>query len=364
MVKNSIIITYYTGLNILKSNLYLLQATIDADTEVIIVNDNPNSPLDAGVFEEINLQIRVVEPAQNGGYSIACNLGAEHATGDNLIFMDCDIMPTPGWMDKLNLAFGSVEQCGAVSATILSMDTGRVVHWGMGLTHGVDVVKPFQDGPLPKKLHTGIHEFSLLTAGCLFVPQQIFHDAGGFESLLYNGYCDLDLIMKIRQRGYKCVANSESIVYHRGKIAGQTRLAAEGDTKAFFVHRWGELLPDDGLDLFSMLLNCHEVKPKKDSTLLVNYANTLFATEYHDVLKDVFSLNYISSYNFRNIPESHTILEDHLSWSLISFQHPIIYFCDNFRRLIANRHWFSHRLGMGDFLADRNGNLMPTDELV
>lgn len=364
MFKNSIIISFYTGLNILKSNLHLLQSTIDTDTEVIVVNDNPGFSLNVNEFKEINIPIRIIDTEKNGGYSVACNLGAERSTGENLIFMDCDIMPTPGWMSNLINTTESGENYGAVSATILSMETGGVVHWGMGMTHGVDVVKPFRDGPLPEILQTGIHEFSLLTSGCLLVSRQIFKDAGGFEPLLYNGYCDLDLIMKIKQLGYRCVASSEALVYHRGKIAGQTRIASEEDARALFVHRWGKKLPDDGLSLFSMLVKSQKQKPKKGQALLVNYARSLYAPEYHDVFGNTFSLEFISRYDFRSIPEERTILEDHLSWSLITFQFPIIYFCDNFNRLKANRHWFLYRLGKNDFLADRNGNLIQTDSLV
>lgn len=39
----SIIITYYTGLNILYSNLSLLLQTNLDNVEIIIVNDNPKS---------------------------------------------------------------------------------------------------------------------------------------------------------------------------------------------------------------------------------------------------------------------------------------------------------------------------------
>lgn len=39
----SIIITYYTGLNILCSNLSLLLQTNLSDVEIIIVNDNPKA---------------------------------------------------------------------------------------------------------------------------------------------------------------------------------------------------------------------------------------------------------------------------------------------------------------------------------
>jgi len=273
-------------------------------------------------------------------------------------------MPTKGWFLSMIKAMDNTERCGAVSATILSMNTGGVVHWGMGMLHGVDVVKPFWDGPFPISLQKGIHEFPLMTSGCLLVPQEVFNQAGGFDPILYNGYNDLDLIIKIRELGYRCVVSSEAIVYHRGTIAGQTRLAASVNTKAMFIYRWGNKLPDNGIELFRKLLLSHEIYPKSGSALLINFCISLFASEYHDVIKSVFSLNNVCKYDFRDKYEICSLLEDYLSWSLISLNTPILYFCDNYGRLVNNRHWFSYRIGRGDFIIDRNGNIISTDFLL
>lgn len=364
MIQNSIIITYYTGLNILNTNLELLQPSIGSETEVIIVNDNPSFSLEADMFNGLSIPVKTVNLSQNVGYSEACNRGVDQASGENLIFMDCDIMPTGEWLSVVRRVLYGTERCGAVSATILSMDTGGVVHWGMGMLHGVDVLKPFRGWPLPAKLQKGVYEFSLLTSGCLIVPRDIFLLAGGFDPLLYNGYGDLDLIMKIRELGYRCVASSEAVVYHRGKVAGQTRIASEEDTRALFVHRWGNRLPDDGLTLLRTLFLAQDDYPKSGTAIMINFSRSLFAPEYQDVLKNTFSLDIACTYNFRDIHESHTLLEDYLSWSLVSLTKPILYFCDNISRLVNNRHWFSYRTGRGDYIADRNGNLISTDKLL
>jgi GT2 family glycosyltransferase len=338
--------------------------TINNETEIIIVNDNPSTPLNTNDFEEFHKPLKIITPEKNGGYSCACNIGAAEAEGDNLIFMDCDIMPVNGWFESMIHALHETNNCGAVSATILNMETGGVVHWGMGMVHGVDVLKPFRDCPLPEKLNKGIYEFNLLTSGCLLVPKDVFNQTKGFDSILYNGYCDLDLIMKIKTIGYKCVTSSEAVVYHRGKVAGQTRIASEEDTRALFVYRWGEKLPDDGLQLLQKLFLSHNDYPGNGHVLLINFSRSLLALEYHDVLKKTFSLNIECKYDFRNVFNTRIILEDYLSWSLTAIDRPIIYFCDNIMQLKENRHWFSYREGRKDYLIDRHGNVMLTDKII
>ena len=48
------------------------------------------------------------------------------------------------------------------------------------------------------------------------------------------------------QQGYKCVYSSDAIVYHRGKVSGTTRTAAEDDTRALFMKKWAKNYLDDG----------------------------------------------------------------------------------------------------------------------
>lgn len=364
MIKNSIIITFYQGLNILKTNLQLLATTINEECEVIVVNDNPSIKLESTSLCTTTENFSVISPKNNGGYSAACNLGAKYAKGENLIFMDCDIMPTDNWLQPLLSELLENENCGAVSSTILNMNTGGVVHWGMGIVHGVDVVKPFRDGILPNSLASTSKEFKLLTSGCILIPKKIFEDVNGFDVLLYNGYCDLDIIMKIRELGYVCIATSKSVVYHRGKVAGVTRIASEEDTRALFVNRWNDRLPDDGIELFKFLLGCQPDIPKPSDVLFINFCRSLYAQEYHEAFKDEFSLKVSAYYEFRNIHESQTLLEDYLPWSLAALNTPIVYFCDNITTLMNNNHWFSHRINKGDFLVDRNGNLIAVNKIV
>lgn len=98
----SIIITYYTGLNILNSNLSLLIQSKLNDAEIIIVNDNPSIKLTTEMLPQTDeIPIKILTMPQNGGYAAACNLGAQNADGELLIFMDSDILVEGQWLDYL-----------------------------------------------------------------------------------------------------------------------------------------------------------------------------------------------------------------------------------------------------------------------
>ena len=58
----SIIITYYTGLNILYSNLSLLLQTNLDNVEIIIVNDNPKVKLTLVIIGYPHYCIHIIQP--------------------------------------------------------------------------------------------------------------------------------------------------------------------------------------------------------------------------------------------------------------------------------------------------------------
>ena len=82
----SIIITYYSGLNIIQNCLYSLYDSLKTTKysyEIIVVNDNPNIKLENYLQDFSSLKI--LNHEINMGHPAACNNGAKIATGQNLI---------------------------------------------------------------------------------------------------------------------------------------------------------------------------------------------------------------------------------------------------------------------------------------
>lgn len=361
----SIIITYYTGLNILCTNLSLLLQTNLNDVEIIIVNDNPNIRLTLEMLPTSDtIPMRILTMTSNGGYAAACNYGVKNANGKLLIFMDSDILVSPNWLDPLLNAYYTTDNCGAVSTTIFNLNQKKVVHWGLGMIEGYEVVKPFRDGYLPKPLQHGTYEFNMASSGCILIPKDIFLEVGRFDEQFYNGFCDLDLTYRITQNSYKCIYCSESIVYHRGKVSGTTRIAAEDDTRALFIKKWKNALPNDGMQILPHLYKANINFNSMNSYVLVNFSRSLLAKEYHFLLLRCLEASLANYYEFKNQVSPYITLEDFLPWGLCALNISIVYFCDSITSIINNQHWFAHRVGKGDIIADRNGNLFLTDNLI
>lgn len=362
-MKYSILITYYSGKNLVNSAVTLLCQSLGdrQDVEIIISNDNPNENITA--FSDIDKynRIHIINSDKNGGYSVALNRAAQKATGCFLVLMDSDIFVTPNWLNGLEKAYNDNKNVGCVSSTILSINNGSVVHWGLSIV-GIEVLKPYRDYYLPQKVKNSTTEFPLLTSGCLMVSRELFNKVHGMDPMFYNGYCDLDFAAKIRELGYSNYATTESIVYHRGKVAGQIRLMGEEDTRALFFARWSDKLKIDGIKLFQKLLLLYGIDFSR-KYLLLNCSKSIYFEQYIESIKNVCNCTIEIIYDYKSC-QLPLMLEDICPWNLCAEKTSIMYFCDNATLLLQNKHWFFHRKGKGDIIVDRNGNVIQTDSLI
>ncbi len=364
-MKYSIIITYYQGLNILKSMLQLLCKSIADrnDVEIIVVNDNPETRIFDVETIDIQNRIKVIQSTKNGGYSVACNLGVEEASGEYIVLMDCDIFVTFNWLNGLEKVLKEKENIGCLSSTILDLNDSHVVHWGMAILD-TDIIKPFRNWKLPISYIPKTEEFPLVTSGCLLVKKEIYNQVNGMDAMFLNGYCDLDFVMKCREIGYKIYATTNSIVYHRGKVAGHIRLLGEGDPKVLFYSKWynSSFFPNDGKNWFKYLLRISRVS-WPSTCIYFNFSHSLVYKTYYEIIKELPGVNIEQFIDMKHVPLP-CIIEDIFPWDYCSLTSSFIYFVDDINYLEHNYHWFFHRKGKGDLIIDRNGNVELTDSLI
>lgn len=96
----------------------------DARTiEVLLVHDE--RPGDVGEAEQILVStgttVRALR-APGAGYYELKNVGAREATGELVVFLDCDVIPEPGWLREILAPFAHPEVDVVAGATYLDPD--------------------------------------------------------------------------------------------------------------------------------------------------------------------------------------------------------------------------------------------------
>jgi GT2 family glycosyltransferase len=183
----------------------------DADfhnIDLIYVLDDPTIEHEtlftaARVHALFGLPFRVVSYDCNLGFGGANNVGAQHATAQNLVLLNSDILPmAPGWVSGLANALKTLRSAKAVAPLLLFHD-GMVQHAGMTSGPSADIDGllvnrhpgkglPWAGGEAPRKV-------DLLTAACVMLRTEDYLKAGGLdESYIVGDYEDSDLCQRLK----------------------------------------------------------------------------------------------------------------------------------------------------------------------
>ncbi len=255
--KVSIIIPVFNKLELTRKCVEAIQRTTPEGLYELIIVDNGSTD---GTKEFLGWlgtnfkDVKVLINEKNLGFARACNLGAEAASTDYLLFLNNDTEPKPGWLESLLKVILNDETVAAVGSKLLFPD-GTIQHAG---------VVVIEDHKLPDLLcgrHIFYHYpsdypeanilriFQVLTAACLLVRKSVFFDVNGFDEGYWNGYEDLDFCFKLQLKGWKLVYQPESVVIHYESQSGEERFAKLSENISRLHSKWlGKIKPDFVID--------------------------------------------------------------------------------------------------------------------
>lgn len=202
--------------------------TPEYDFEVIVA-DNASTDTTAtklaalgnALFKERFTRLRFEE---NRNFGPASNAGALAASAPLLFFLNNDTLMTEGWAPPLLKRLHGDNAPGAVGPLLLYED-GTVQHLGVslapsGFTHlyrGFPHSHPAVGHP---------RQLQAITAAALMMPAGLFAECGGFFEGYINGFEDVELCLRVREKGKALACVTDSVVIH---LESQTPGRKRGD---------------------------------------------------------------------------------------------------------------------------------------
>jgi len=173
------------------------------------------------------------------------NLGAKAASGDVLVFLNDDIaVITPDWIEAL-LALLQIPGVGAVGPKLL-FETGEIQHAGVSVIDTTpDHVRRGYPGDDPGHFFStaGNRNYLAVTGACVMLRRTDFEAIGGFDEGFAINYNDVDLCLRLWDRGLRIVYCAQASLYHyESRNRARTVDAAEHQR---FRERWAAKLPRD-----------------------------------------------------------------------------------------------------------------------
>jgi GT2 family glycosyltransferase len=188
-IRVSVVVPTYNNLGQLSQCLAALRAVAAADSELIVVDDASHDDVTA-VAERFGA--RILRLPRNSGPSAARNLGARHARGQILMFVDADVVVADDAIKRVRSFLDANEEFAAVFGSYDSRPAapGLVSQYRNLLHHFVHQM--------------GKTEAATFWAGCGAVRRPAFENVGGFDELRFPRWVeDVELGYRLHRAGYR-----------------------------------------------------------------------------------------------------------------------------------------------------------------
>lgn len=203
-----------------------MQYAQGVDYELIIVDNgssNENRMCISSFLEKCGAQY--IYRKMEFNFSSMCNIGAEAAKGEFLLFLNDDIeVCSAGWLQRM-LGYASMEHVGAVGIKLRYPDGKLLQHTGitnMGIGPAHKLCGMPDEGNLYHGHNLCDYDMLAVTAACMLLAREKFERAGGFDEELAVAYNDVELCFRLYRSGlYNVQVNSTFLIHHESLSRGQ-----------------------------------------------------------------------------------------------------------------------------------------------
>lgn len=224
----SIVIPNWNGWGVLEPCLRSLRNQRFRDYRVYVVDNNSQDGSVAKVracFPEVEL----IALPENRGFSAAVNMGIRASRGDFVVALNNDTVADPGWLEVLVGTMESRPEMSFGASMLLSYREPDVIdsigdgysRFGLGFKIGVHRRNAGQ-------YREPFEVFGACAAASIY-RRSMLDEVGLFDEDFFAYMEDIDLSIRARMAGHRCLAIPGAIVYHIGSASNG------GDTSPFSI---------------------------------------------------------------------------------------------------------------------------------
>lgn len=264
----SVIIVSYNTCNDTLAAISSVYSTAGKQVEVIVV-DNASSDDSLKHIKKKYPQVHVIEQSTNVGFARANNVGAKHAHGKYLFFLNSDAILNEHALEELVQVMESDSSVGIVSGQLINQD-GSIQPQGGALPTVLNVFawmfflddvpvlsslfSPYQQRNT--SLFTKYHETGWVGGTACMMRRDDFIRFGMWDEKIFMYGEDVELCMRIRAMGKNVVITPTAQILHKGGASsGGSTHALVGEYKGL-LYIWKKHYPRWQLGIIKSILWC------------------------------------------------------------------------------------------------------------
>ena len=225
--------------------------------EILLVDNQSREPETLAYLQQMSQHrhIRTLAFDQTFNFSAINNFAVNHTEREYLLFLNNDTeIIAPGWLRAM-LEHITRQEVGVVGAKLLYPNR-TVQHAGvvMGISGFCD--HAYRNFPAADPGYFGqlqvVRNCSVVTGACMLTRKTLFQAVGGFEAQhLPVAFNDVDLCLKILEKGYLVVWTPDALLYHHEYSSrGDDREDCEKyirlhEAMAYMTKKWAHYLEHD-----------------------------------------------------------------------------------------------------------------------
>ena len=221
--------------------------------DIVVVDHASDDPVTLDYLASIRSAVRALRYEGVFNFSAINNWAVSQVAGkySHYLFCNNDIEAfQPGWLERM-LELGQQPSVGIVGAKLLYPDRETIQHAGVcvgaygAAEHYGKNQRSLEDiEPGFSELLVINHEVAAVTAACMLIRKDAFEEVAGFDESIAVGFGDVDLCLRVGQRGYRVVfCPYAELVHHESYTRGTSfKKDPHPEDSALYRFKWKELL--------------------------------------------------------------------------------------------------------------------------